>query len=164
MKWRSCTCVFQNRRQMKNLYIVTYVDRRMVSVQNLDKKLKHQFNSMQLKPYYEENRETNRSANNSNNTCMTKVFKKGDPKENLFSKRKELKRTALAIWKTWKVVSKHRAESNILGGRFLLATKNDGTQTKHGRQDLLCKLIDTSWKHYLFKILQLLDKIQSKLS
>lgn len=109
----------------------------MITVRSWDETREYQFDSFQLKPYFEEEKNKN-IKNDQDNYCkksftgMTEVITKGDPRENCFedAKRKEL--TALADRETWDILFKRDVPKNaiILGERFVLEIKTEGTRNK----------------------------------
>ena len=105
-----------------------------------------EFNKVNVKPYYADQEEENteilhqmlqpfrtrgrHKKKTSAEVLMTEVIKNGDPRARLFddAKAKEIK--GLIDRGTWKVVSTHDLpkDANIMGGRFVLAIKNEGTK------------------------------------
>ena len=104
-----------------------------------------QFNKVNVKPYFDSEEEEAtemlyqmlspfRSKPGKKKTTpkvyMTEVIKNGDPRAKLFDEAKAKEIKGLIDRGTWKVVSTHDLpqDANIMGGRFVLAIKNEGTK------------------------------------
>lgn len=103
-----------------------------------------EFNKVNVKPYFEDQDEeateilyqmlkpfrSRTYKKKVNRVHITEVIKNGDPRARLFEAAKEKEIKGLIDRGTWKVVSTHDLprDANIMGGRFVLAIKNEGTK------------------------------------
>lgn len=109
----------------------------MIMVRTLDRTRKYLFTLFQLKPYIEKEKNKNmrndlKSYRKECSIGMTEVIAKGNPRENRFDDAKRKKLNALSERGTWDIISKSDVPQNahILGGRFVLAMKDEGTKNE----------------------------------
>ena len=129
---------------------VTRIQGKIVSVQDFSGKYKADFNISQVKHYIQniqqedDDEEVVEIFHNALNqfrseagqkkpkpyqVLLTEVLKPGDPREALFDEAKKKEIQGLVEKGTWKVILKSEMSPNpnILGGRFVLAIKDAGT-------------------------------------
>lgn len=128
-------------------YTVIHVLGRMVTVSSIDGSYRQTFNAFQMKPYYEAaihytlsnismfQSGTERPAE----MLLTEVIEPQDERTSLFGPAKEKEISGLIERKTWKVVDKSSLprEPNILGSRFVLAIKDEGTKRETWKARLI---------------------------